>query len=286
MRVQDLVRRMAPLAVAVAATALIAAGCGGDDDGGSSEATSVAIEATGGKQSLTFTAPAEVPAGVAEIELTNSSELDEVDAQLVYASEDRSDTDVLHEANAVVVGQPVADWFKAAGGVGPTLKGETGTVTQELQEGTYYVVGGEGPFRPPLTKFTVTPAEDGGELPGTEGVVTASEYEFTAEGLKAGTNPVLLENAGSQWHHFLASRLAEGASVEDAELYLKAQLGERPFADGPDGADSAVLEGGTAQVVDLELEPGRYAFYCFISDRQGGDPHVAKGMVSEVTVEE
>ena len=47
-----------------------------------------------------------------------------------------------------------------------------------------------------------------------------------------------------------------------------------------------MLEGGTSQVVTANLEPGKYAFFCFISDKAGGPPHVVKGMVSEVNVEE
>ena len=46
-----------------------------------------------------------------------------------------------------------------------------------------------------------------------------------------------------------------------------------------------MLEGGTSQQLDVNLQPGRYAFFCFISDKQGGPPHVVKGMVSEVTVD-
>ncbi len=46
-----------------------------------------------------------------------------------------------------------------------------------------------------------------------------------------------------------------------------------------------MLEGGEAQLVTLDLEPGRYVLFCFISDRQGGQPHALKGMVDEVEVE-
>ncbi len=35
----------------------------------------------------------------------------------------------------------------------------------------------------------------------------------------------------------------------------------------------------------LELKKGKYVPVCFISDRKGGPPHVAKGMISEATVE-
>ena len=39
-------------------------------------------------------------------------------------------------------------------------------------------------------------------------------------------------------------------------------------------------------MVDLDFKKsGKYVALCFIPDRQGGTPHVAKGMVSELTVE-
>ena len=47
-----------------------------------------------------------------------------------------------------------------------------------------------------------------------------------------------------------------------------------------------MLDAGRAQIDELELEAGRYAFVCFLTDRAGGPPHVAKGMLSEVTIEE
>jgi hypothetical protein len=276
------------LAALVASGALVAAGCGGDDDDGGSEPGTVAIEATGGEGGVTYTAPDEVSAGAAEIQFTNSTDLqDDFDAQLVFTTEEHTDEEVAAELGKAFRGQPVAEWFQGGGGVGATARGETGTVTQELREGTYYVVGGDDVPQPPLTKFTVTAEEDGAELPETEGKVTAGEYSFTGEGLTAGTNPVLLDNAGAQWHHFYASRMAEGATIEDVRTYIQSEgepEGPPPLSE-ENQAQSTVLEGGTSQVVDLELQPGRYAFFCFIADKQGGPPHVAKGMVSEVTVE-
>jgi hypothetical protein len=46
-----------------------------------------------------------------------------------------------------------------------------------------------------------------------------------------------------------------------------------------------VIEGGESQLVTADLEPGRYALLCFISDRQGGPPHAVKGMVDELEIE-
>ena len=63
------------------------------------------------------------------------------------------------------------------------------------------------------------------------------------------------------------------------------EKGTPPFSE-EDGLESAVMDGGVSQLIDVELKPGRYAFFCFIADKAGGPPHVAKGMVSEVTVGE
>jgi hypothetical protein len=48
---------------------------------------------------------------------------------------------------------------------------------------------------------------------------------------------------------------------------------------------TSVIDGGTTENVELELKSGKYALVCFISDRAGGPPHAAKGMISEATVE-
>ena len=48
---------------------------------------------------------------------------------------------------------------------------------------------------------------------------------------------------------------------------------------------TSVIDGDIAQNLELELPAARYAVVCFISDRKGGKPHVAKGMIEELTVE-
>ena len=45
-----------------------------------------------------------------------------------------------------------------------------------------------------------------------------------------------------------------------------------------------MLDGGAEQVTDLEFVKGKYALVCFITDRKGGPPHIAKGMISEVDI--
>lgn len=267
--------------------ALAVAGCGSDDDDGD-DPSAVAIEATGSKGDVTFEAPAEADAGAAEITFTNSSQQEDIDGQLVYTSEDHTDEEVVAELGKAVKNAPVADWFQGGGGAGPTAPGASSTVTQELKEGTYYVVGNENPTTP-LTKIEVS-GDGGAELPDADATVDAVEYSFTGEDLKAGEQSVLLDNKGGTWHHFLAAQLKPDATIEQAKAFFESEgqpSGPPPFVGSLDDSpvSSTVLEGGTSQLVDVNLEPGKYAFFCFIADKiEGGPPHVAKGMVSEVTV--
>ena len=278
--------------LAVAAVTALAVGCGGDDDDDSSDPSKVSIEASGGKGNLTLTATSEAVPGASEIEFTNSTDIPDLDGQLAFVAEgdEHSDEEVAAELAKAERGQPVADWFIGAGGPGSTPPGESSIVSQELQAGTYYVLptGAEQPF----AKIAVSGDESGAELPEADGTVDASEYTFTSDGLPSGENKILLDNTGGTWHHFLAAPLKPDATIEQAKEFLSSQgpgAGPSPFAgsdDGPGAVSSTVMDAGVSQVVDLNLESGKYAFFCFVSDKQtGGPPHVAKGMVSEITVD-
>jgi len=85
-----------------------------------------------------------------------------------------------------------------------------------------------------------------------------------------------------QPHHLLVSRLIGDSTAADVERFFKTEKGKPPLRE--EGQATAVIEGGEGQTATFDLEPGRYAFYCFISDRQGGPPHAFKGMIDEVEV--
>ncbi len=117
--------------------------------------------------------------------------------------------------------------------------------------------------------------------------MTARDYTFTSRGLKAGRNRIEFDNAGKELHHLIAFPYRKAATLADVKKAFKEEEGESsgpPPLDFEGGTGTAVLEGGTKQVAELELKSGKYAFVCFVSDRRGGPPHVAKGMVVETTV--
>lgn len=290
-------RRIAVALIVAASLTLVA--CGDDEEaapaGGGSDTSAtpqtITITATGSEKAPEIEISGTAKAGAATIEVQNDLEKGTVNGQLVYLAEPHSDEEVVAELAKAMRSKPVADWFQGGGGPGETEPGETSSVTQELQAGTYVVAAGEGKPKLPLAKIEVS-GEGGPEFEPPAAKVAATEYAFSGDGVKSG-EPVLLENAGGEWHHFLAARLKPDATIADAKKFLRTEKGEPPFAgegqdegiDPENGIASTVLEGGVSQTVEFTGKPGKYAFFCFIADKKGGPPHVAKGMVSEVVVE-
>ena len=276
--------RMVALLAAMATATVTIAACGDDD--ASVQTLEITADANGA-----LTVPATADPGATEITLDNQGK-GEAEAQLIRIDGDRSTQEVFRATGSAISGEPWEDFFFTAGGVGQTPPGESQSVTQELEAGaTYYVINassGSQPEPSDLHKLEISGEDGDGDLPGTDATVSATEYEFTADGLSSGPNEVTFENAGAQPHHLLVGQLEEGATIAEAKKFLLSDPsgnGSGPFP--PDGSEAAtaVLEGGTTQVVELDLRPGKYAFYCFISDRQGGPPHAATGMITEATVE-
>ncbi len=185
-------------------------------------------------------------------------------------------------------GGPIPDWLHGAGGVGTVAPGRTGTAPQVLGPGNYFVSAEmeEGDAKPITATLKVSGGKAEGDLPKTDAKITASEYTFTTSGLKAGKNTVEFDNVGQQLHHAVVLPLAPGKSLADVRKFLQAPgmpQGQPPF-DLMKGANTAVIDGGTKMATELNLQKGRNVMLCFIQDRAGGPPHVAKGMVKEVDV--
>jgi hypothetical protein len=239
-----------------------------------------------------ITAPSSLPAGTAQIQFTNNGKADH-EAQLIRVDGNHSLQEVLTLLDRE--GAPTPSWLHGAGGVAPTKPGGTNNVIQRLQPGTYYLVdlerGGENaPAN--ATKgaaATIQVRDDGGSeaaLPKTEARVTAVEYGFRPTGLHIGLNRVEFDNAGREPHHVIAFPINPGKTINDVRQAFQSerQQGPPPF-DEESATGTAVLDGGTKQVALLNLpKAGKYARVCFLSDRAGGPPHVAKGMVTEVDV--
>ena len=273
------------MVVCLAAVVLMvsgAAACGGDDD-----AQTLDISVTEKGKVSEVTAPKSVEAGLTEITLTNDGKKGH-DLTLIRVEGDRSAEDAIQGLGAVIEGQPFPEWFFAAGGVSSTPSGQSQTVTQVLEPGTYYAFetqqlqGPPDPKSVPAIEVTGEASDD--ELPEPDGgEIETIDYGFKTSGIEAGQNEILFANTGAQPHFIEALPLKGNATVEDVEKGIKADRDIPVKASGEQ--TTAVLEGGDSQLVTFDLKPGKYVLLCFISDRQGGPPHsIGNGMIGEVDV--
>jgi plastocyanin len=180
---------------------------------------------------------------------------------------------------------PLPDWFLLAGGVGVTAPGEDQSVEQVLEPGTYFAFGTSGePTAENAATIEVSGDASDDALEPEDGTVNAFDYNFKTEGLTTGENEVLFENTGVQPHHVVYAPIKGDATLADIEKSLKEQKGPPPI-DEKSVKSTTIIEGGTSQLAEFNFDkPGRYALLCFIADREGGPPHVAKGMIAEVDV--
>lgn len=282
-------RLTSALAAALLATTVLLAACG--DEGGD-ETKSLAVEAVEPAQDrYGLEVPESVESGLVEIEFTNSGK-QEHEAQLLKVEDGHTTEQALRAFDGILQGRPAPDWFRARGGIGTTAPGRAQKVTQRLEPGSYIFVDSNEPTGRDVEPFykqgavaelTVTGDATDKSLPEADATVTATEYSFSPSGLKSGPNTIEFRNAGRQWHHLLISRMRSGSTIEDVKTFFRTERGRPPLEEA-DVAETAVIDGGEAQLTEVDLEPGNYALLCVIPDRSGGPPHVAKGMISEARV--
>ncbi|MDQ4048705.1 MAG: hypothetical protein M3131_04885, partial [Actinomycetota bacterium] len=191
-------------------------------------------------------------------------------------------------------GAAVPDWLRWAGGAGETMPGKTTTFTVELRPGRYYAVDmtsdeGTDPkllaAQGAVKAIRVLKAEKPAKLPATSASITATEYGFEAKRLTAGRNTVELHNAGSEQHHFVLAPIIKNKTFNDVKRFATSdEESGPPPVDFEGQFISGVIDGGKKQLMRLDLKVGRYALFCFVSDRAGGPPHVTTGMLAELAV--
>lgn len=236
--------------------------------------------------------PSTLKGGNIRFELTNAGK-EPHDLQIVRL-------DGLHSVTEVVkiVGSedtPIPLWMHGDGGIGVVAPGQIGSATMNLGPGKYILLCTESNDATHKShaaggmtgSFTVTGPKAASVVGGATATVTAKEYGFEFQGLKAGKNVVLFVNAGKELHHFQMFPILAGKTLDDVKKALAVQgppTGPPPI-DFTKGAGSAVIEKSEgSSVTEINLVPGRYAVMCFLNDRIGGPPHFMKGMLTELTI--
>jgi hypothetical protein len=277
--------RLTALVLALAALSLGLAACGDDDDddGGSAEPQVVEVQATEEGDDTVVTAPESAEPGAVEIRFSNNGE-DSHGVQIVRIGEGHTAAEIQEAGEAWREGEgELPDWITFEGGIGSTKPGGSGIAVVDLEEGEYAAFDIEGTGDRPYAEFTVEGGE-GEALPEVPAVIEAVEYDFNDSELQAGSQRVLFENTGEEPHHLVAAPLKPGLTEADVKEFAQNEEGPPPIVESK-AFDVAIVSGGESAVVDLRFESGEYGLFCFIPDRAGGPPHVAKGMATTATVE-
>lgn len=286
--VDRIVLRRAVTALAVGLAVLVLAGC----SSASVEPKTLSLVASdAGVTGL----PASLESGIYEVTVKNDSGRD-MDLEFIESA-GRPESEFIADLNALIgEGAPIPDYMVHVVGIGFIQTAGSLTTTLTLSPADYSLVQtAEGATV--LGTVDVTgdePAAD--DLP--EGArITARDYGFTIEGIKAGPQTVTFVNEGPlQVHHAVVLGFPAGteeAAIREAMQTLMTLDESSPPPDGiplPDETieiGSSVYSAGMGGTFPATFETGRpYAVLCFISDRSGGAPHaIAHNMIEVFTVE-
>jgi hypothetical protein len=267
------------------------------DDGGSAAAAAVVTITA---RDFAFEMPDTVAAGRTELQLVNKG------AELHHAALLRLDAGkTAADLAAAMKGHgPLPAWVHNAGGPNAPAPGATSAAVVDLAPGTYVLVcvipspdGTPHVMKGMTRAFTVVPARAarlaaharGAAAPAAPLVVgapdvtmTLNDYNFVlSRPLTPGRHVVRVRNAARQPHEVFVARLAPGKSAADALAWVEKMQGPPPLQ--PLGGVVG-LDTGAANDIALDLTPGEYALFCFVPDAKDGKPHIAHGMVRQISV--
>ena len=275
--------------VAAAATSALAAGCGSSGGTTTSSPTTLSLKIAEKGKTASYQAPKSAPGGLVRVNLANQGKAPH-GVEFIQYTGGHSQADVLKQLGSN--GNKIPSWIKLQGGIGSVPGGQTGTADLNLPSGSYVLAdaaafsgpsGGGPPATAPLTVTSGT----AGSLPATPATVTAAnpakdKYKWQISGLKTGTNTVTFNSKGNDALHLIFAVPVKGKAPPLSQIKkdLASHGPPPPYVDASNAQSTAILDGGASQTTSLDLKkPGKYIFFCPLSDRDGGKPHFEEGLL-------
>jgi plastocyanin len=267
-----------PSASASAAASGSAAGAGQD----------LAIEA----KEYAFDAPASIPAGPTHIVVKNVGKEDH-QAQVAKLNDGTTFQDLTTSLQSGDIPGALSKLQLVGGPTGAT-PGSTVATSANLAPGQYvflcFVESADGVphvAKGMIGQLEVTGSASSAELPAGDGQLALQDFAFVGtDTLTAGQHTLTVTNKGPQVHEATVVKLNEGVTVDQLRQAFTAAS---PAPSGPPPATGAGgvagISPGTTVSMDLDLQPGNYAFVCFVPDAATGKPHAALGMIGALTVQ-
>jgi hypothetical protein len=236
-----------------------------------------------------FELPPSIPAGPTRVVVTNVGSKDH-SALIVRLDGDATYGDVRSILTGPT-GEGLDSVSSPAGGLAFVPPDASRSVVIDFRAGTYvlicYVRDDDG--RPHFLKGQTAPLEvtdpaSRAALPPGEGALIQREFSFEGvTSLTAGRHTITIRNDGSQPHEANIARLADGVTVQDIQAALRDEIG-LPGTPWLAVGGAAAIAPGDSQLLDVDLTPGEYAFFCVWPDRATHKLHLDLGMVAPLTV--
>jgi hypothetical protein len=232
-----------------------------------------------------FDMPDTIPAGPLILRLVNNG-TEPHHMQILRLDEGKT----LADFAALPPDAPPPPWVVEVGGPNsPPPNGGQSETAVNLIMGNYlavcFVPSPDG--KPHIAKgmikpFVVPPMTSTAALPTPDLTMTLSDYSFELSApITAGRHVIRVVNQARQPHEVLLVKLAEGKTAQDIAAWVEKMDGPPP---GEPVGGTAGLEQFMDNYVIHTFTPGEYALLCFIPDQKDGRPHVAHGMIKQVTV--
>ena len=231
-----------------------------------------------------FDAPDIIPAGLTEFRFLNKGPSLHHLAIVKLAGEK-----TLDDLRAALANPgPLPSWAKEFGGANAPVPGEESNATLTVTPGNYALIcfvdiGGPPHFAKGMVRaLRVVPSKAPDPRTAANVTMTLYDYNFRLSGpIRAGTRTIRVRNTGKQHHEVQLVQLAPGKTVKEVLDWLGKPEGPPP---GKAMGGIAGMEPGMTEYFTANFTPGKYGLICFLPDVKDGKPHLAHGMVQEITV--
>ena len=237
-----------------------------------------------------FEAPASIPAGPTTVRIVNGGkELHHV--WFVKLEQGKTVADYMQAMQALAKGEaPPPAWAIDMGGPQMGMPGALADGTVNLEAGNYVVVchipaadGVPHSAKGMYKALTVTPNAAPAAEPKADVTMTLRDYDFAFSApLTAGRQTVRIVNEAEQFHEAFIARLLPGKTAAEALKWVETGMQGPPPMELVGGATG--LAKGRGMQFTADFAPGDYALLCFLPDKKDGKPHVAHGMIKQITV--
>ncbi|MES3033257.1 MAG: hypothetical protein V4813_04605 [Gemmatimonadota bacterium] len=208
-------------------------------------------------------------------------------------------------AEAIRTSGPRPTWVTRFGGPGGAFPGDSSTVTQYLEPGSYVWICpieddkgiphfSKGEFRPFVISAGTGVAADSAARPEATMVIRLMDFSFGLDSVvAAGRHTIRVENTGVEPHDLVVMKLAPGMTLEGLMAVMNPEKARRPgqAEAPPPPPDSLPTGAGGIAAIAPKMEsffettwtPGDYVLLC-MATAPDGRAHIEHGMVKQIRV--